>query len=169
MQYKSIYSSPLGEILLAGDEEAITGLWFMDARYAGLGLPPDTPEGRTTAILKAEEWLDVYFSGAEPDFLPRLLPAGSPFRQKVFRLLRQIPRGQTVTYGDLARVLGCASAQAIGGAVGHNPISIMIPCHRVVGADGSLTGYAGGLARKQCLLSLEKADLPSCRAAVLAK
>lgn len=77
--------------------------------------------------------------------------------------------GQTVTYGDLARVLGCASAQAIGGAVGHNPISIMIPCHRVVGADGSLTGYAGGLARKQCLLSLEKADLPSCRAAVLAK
>ena len=155
MQYKSIYSSPLGEILLAGDEEAITGLWFTDARYAGLGLPPDTPEGRTT--------------GAEPDFLPRLLPAGSPFRQKVFRLLRQIPRGQTVTYGDLARVLGCASAQAIGGAVGHNPISIMIPCHRVVGADGSLTGYAGGLARKQCLLSLEKADLPSCRAAVLAK
>ena len=169
MLQKSIYPSPLGEILLAGDEEAVTGLWFTDAKYAGLGLPPDTPVGKTATILKAEEWLDIYFSGKEPDFLPALRPAGSPFRQKVFRLLRQIPRGQTVTYGELARSLGCASAQAVGGAVGHNPISIMIPCHRVVGAEGSLTGYAGGLARKRRLLSLEKADLPSCRAAVLAK
>ena len=165
MLQKSIYPSPLGEILLAGDEEAVTGLWFTDARYAGLGLPPDTPVGKTAAILKAEEWLDIYFSGKEPDFLPALRPAGSPFRQSVFRLLRQIPRGRTVTYGELARLLSCASAQAVGGAVGHNPISILIPCHRVVGADGSLTGYAGGLARKQWLLNLEKADLSSRRAA----
>ena len=169
MLYQSIYPSPLGEILLAGDEDVITGLWFTDAKYAGLGLPPDTPEGKTAAIIQAETWLDIYFSGAEPDFLPELRPAGSPFRQKVFRLLLQIPRGRTATYGELARSLGCASAQAVGGAVGHNPISIMIPCHRVVGAEGSLTGYAGGLARKRRLLSLEKADLPSCRAAVLAK
>ena len=165
MLQKSIYPSPLGEILLAGDEEAVTGLWFTDAKYAGLGLPPDTPVGKTAAILKAEEWLDIYFSGKEPDFLPALRPAGSPFRQRVFRLLRQIPRGRTVTYGELARLLDCASAQAVGGAVGHNPISILIPCHRVVGADGSLTGYAGGLARKQWLLNLEKADLSSRRAA----
>ena len=167
MLQKSIYPSPLGEILLAGDEEALTGLWFTDARYAGLGLSPDTPEGKTEAILRAEKWLDVYFSGAEPDFLPALRPAGSPFRQKVLNLLRQVPWGQTVTYGELARTLGCASAQAVGGAVGHNPISIMIPCHRVVGTDGSLTGYAGGLARKQWLLKLEKADLSSRRAAAL--
>ena len=165
MLQKSIYPSPLGEILLAGDEEAVTGLWFTDAKYAGLGLPPDTPVGKTAAILKAEEWLDIYFSGKEPDFLPALRPAGSPFRQRVFRLLRQIPRGRTVTYRELARLLSCASAQAVGGAVGHNPISILIPCHRVVGADGSLTGYAGGLARKQWLLNLEKADLSSHRAA----
>ena len=169
MLQKSIYPSPLGEILLAGDEEAVTGLWFTDAKYAGLGLPPDTPVGKTAAILKAEEWLDIYFSGKEPDFLPALRPAGSPFRQRVFRLLRQIPRGRTVTYGELARLLSCASAQAVGGAVGHNPISILVPCHRVVGADGSLTGYAGGLARKQWLLNLEKADLSSRRAAVLIK
>ena len=169
MLQKSIYPSPLGEILLAGDEEAITGLWFTDAKYAGLGLPPDTPEGKTAAIIQAENWLDVYFSGAEPNFLPRLLPAGSPFRQKVFRLLRQIPRGETVTYGELARALGCSGAQAVGGAVGHNPISIMIPCHRVVGSDGSLTGYAGGLARKQWLLNLEKADLSPRRAVLLTK
>ena len=169
MLQKSIYPSPLGEILLAGDEEAITGLWFTDAKYAGLGLPPDTPEGKTAAIIQAENWLDVYFSGAEPNFLPRLLPAGSPFRQKVFRLLRQIPRGKTVTYGELARALGCSGAQAVGGAVGHNPISIMIPCHRVVGSDGSLTGYAGGLARKQWLLNLEKADLSPRRAVLLTK
>ena len=167
MLQKSIYPSPLGEILLAGDEEAVTGLWFTDAKYAGLGLPPDTPVGKTATILKAEEWLDIYFSGKEPDFLPALRPAGSPFRQKVFRLLRQIPRGRTVTYGELARLLSCASAQAVGGAVGHNPISILIPCHRVVGADGSLTGYAGGLARKQWLLNLEKADLPCRWAATL--
>ena len=169
MLQKSIYPSPLGEILLAGDEEAITGLWFTDAKYAGLGLPPDTPEGKTAAIIQAENWLDVYFSGAEPNFLPRLLPAGSPFRQKVFRLLRQIPRGKTVTSGELARALGCSGAQAVGGAVGHNPISIMIPCHRVVGSDGSLTGYAGGLARKQWLLNLEKADLSPRRAVLLTK
>ena len=167
MLQKSIYPSPLGEILLAGDEEAITGLWFRGAKYAELGLSPDTPVGTTQAIAQAEKWLDIFFSGSEPDFLPPLRPAGSPFRQKVFRLLRQIPRGQTVTYGELARALGCKSAQAVGGAVGHNPISIMIPCHRVVGTDGSLTGYAGGLARKQWLLNLEKADLPCRWAATL--
>lgn len=160
MVQKSQYSSPLGRILLAGDETALTGLWFAGARYAGQGLPPDAPEGRTGPILQAEKWLDIYFSGGIPDFLPPLAPAGTPFRQSVWTLLRQIPRGSTVSYGELARTLGGVSPRAVGGAVGHNPISILIPCHRVVGSHGSLTGYAGGLARKQWLLQLEKGEAP---------
>lgn len=160
MLYQTEYETPLGTVILAGDADALTGLWFSDARYARLGLPPDTPAGTPAAVLQAEHWLDLYFSGRIPDFCPVLRPAGSPFRQKVWALLRQVPRGQTVTYGALARALGGVSAQAVGGAVGHNPISILIPCHRVTGADGSLTGYAGGLPRKQRLLELEGALPP---------
>ena len=98
----------------------------------------------------------MYFAKKIPDFLPPLKPKGTPFQQKVWELLLQIPYGKICTYSDLAKQLGCKSAQAVGGAVGRNPISILIPCHRVVGANGSLTGYAGGLEKKEFLLHLEK-------------
>ena len=116
-------------------------------------------------ITRARRWLDLYFAGREPGFLPPLHPAGSTFQQAVWALLLQIPYGQTVTYGELARQLAekqgrpRMSAQAVGGAVGHNKISIIIPCHRVVGTGGSLTGYAGGIDRKVKLLALEQADM----------
>lgn len=111
--------------------------------------------------MDTKRWLDIYFSGHEPDFTPPLHPVGSPFRQAVWQLLLEIPYGQTTTYGALAKRLnaGRMSAQAVGGAVGHNPISIIVPCHRVVGANGSLTGYAGGLERKIKLLEIEKKDM----------
>ena len=121
---------------------------------------------RETPILKeAKRWLDIYFTGREPDFMPPLHPIGSAFRQSVWEILLQIPYGQTVTYGEIARQLadkqGIAkmSAQAVGGAVGHNEISVIIPCHRVVGTSGSLTGYAGGVDKKAALLKLERADM----------
>lgn len=110
-------------------------------------------------------WLDIYFSGKEPDFTPPLHLTGSPFRLSVWKLLQQIPYGKTMTYGELARRIAGQrglphmSAQAVGGAVGHNPISIIVPCHRVVGSDGSLTGYAGGVDKKQRLLALEGVDV----------
>ena len=113
---------------------------------------------------ETKRWLDIYFAGREPDFLPPLHLAGSPFRQEVWALLRQIPYGETTTYRALAeavarkRGLRRMSAQAVGGAVGHNPSSIIVPCHRVVGSDGSLTGYAGGIDKKMRLLTLENAE-----------
>ena len=119
----------------------------------------------TPALADAAHWLDVYFSGHEPDFTPPLHPAGTPFQRTVWALLGQIPYGETTTYGALAQTLAARgglasmSAQAVGGAVGHNPISLMIPCHRVVGTNGSLTGYGGGIARKVKLLELERADM----------
>ena len=124
------------------------------------GAPQETP-----VLEETKRWLDIYFAGREPDFLPPLHLAGSPFRQEVWALLRQIPYGETTTYRALAeavarkRGLRRMSAQAVGGAVGHNPISIIVPCHRVVGSDGSLTGYAGGLERKVQLLRLEGVDM----------
>lgn len=119
----------------------------------------------TSILSEAKRWLDVYFSGEEPNFTPPLHPIGSPFRQAVWQILLQIPYGQTTTYGEIARQLaekhGIAhmSAQAVGGAVGHNEVSIIIPCHRVVGTNGSLTGYAGGIDKKIRLLELEKTDM----------
>ena len=159
------YDSPLGGILLAADDAGLTGLWFDGAKYYAAGLPREYSESETPALAAARRWLDIYFGGAEPDFLPPLHPVGSPFRQAVWELLLQIPYGRTVTYGELARQLavekGIArmSAQAVGGAVGHNRISLIIPCHRVVGTDGSLTGYAGGVERKKRLLELENVDM----------
>ena len=119
----------------------------------------------TLALAEAVRWLDAYFSGREPDFLPPLHPHGTAFQRAVWDILRSIPYGQTMTYGEIARRLAAQqglshmSAQAVGGAVGHNPVSILIPCHRVVGADGSLTGYAGGVDKKRFLLELEEADM----------
>ena len=159
------YDSPLGKILLAADEEGMTGVWFEAQKYFAAKLPPENEEGTMPVLGDACRWLDVYFSGREPDFTPKLHLIGSDFRQAVWALLLQIPYGQTVTYGELARQLAekqgrpRMSAQAVGGAVGHNKISIIIPCHRVVGTGGSLTGYAGGIDRKVKLLALEQTDM----------
>ena len=159
------YDSPMGRILLAADEIGLRGLWFDGQKYFARDLPEKRIEQETHALAEARRWLDVYFTGKEPDFLPPLHPAGSTFQQAVWALLLQIPYGQTVTYGELARQLAekqgrpRMSAQAVGGAVGHNKISIIIPCHRVVGTGGSLTGYAGGIDRKVKLLALEQADM----------
>lgn len=158
-------ASPLGGILLAANDIGLTGLWFDGQKYYADNLPAEHIERETPILTDAKRWLDVYFSGKEPDFTPPLHIVGSAFRQAVWELLLQIPYGQTVTYSELARQLvekqGLArmSAQAVGGAVGHNPISLIIPCHRVVGAGGSLTGYAGGIDKKIMLLELEQADM----------
>ncbi len=157
MLFLTHYASPLGPILLAADETGLTGLWFEAQKYFPSFLGVDYQEKETPVLTETVRWLDVYFSGKDPGFLPPLHPQGSPFRQTVWDILLTIPRGQTITYGEIARRLGVRSAQAVGGAVGHNPISILIPCHRVVGSDGSLTGYAGGFDRKTRLLQLEGA------------
>lgn len=157
MLFLTHYASPLGPILLAADETGLTGLWFEGQKYFPSFLGVDYQEKETPVLTETARWLDVYFSGKDPDILPPLHPQGSPFRQTVWDILLTIPRGQTMTYGEIARRLGVHSAQAVGGAVGHNPISILIPCHRVVGSDGSLTGYAGGFDRKTRLLQLEGA------------
>lgn len=165
MMFTAHYQSPLGEILLAADEVGLTGLWFDRAKYYAAGLAPQSTERETPPLTEAKRWLDVYFSGKMPDFMPPLHPIGSAFRQAVWNILLQIPYGQTMTYGEIARQLAKKrgvsrmSAQAVGGAVGHNKISILIPCHRVVGTNGSLTGYAGGLDKKIKLLELERADI----------
>lgn len=165
MIYTQHYESPLGGIQLAADETGLTGLWFDGEKYYADNLAAEHEARDTQALGAAKRWLDVYFAGKEPDFLPPLHPIGSAFRQEVWQLLLEIPYGQTTTYGALARRLAerrglrHMSAQAVGGAVGHNEISILIPCHRVVGTSGSLTGYAGGIDKKLSLLRLEQADL----------
>ena len=161
MNYTQLIPSPLGNILLSADEIGLTGLWFEGEKYYADALPREHIERETPVLTDTKRWLDVYFTGREPDFTPPLHPAGSPFRQAVWQLLLEIPYGQTTTYGALAKRLGGVhmSAQAVGGAVGHNPISIIVPCHRVVGANGSLTGYAGGLDRKIRLLEIEQTDM----------
>ena len=165
MVYTCHYDSPLGGILLAADEIGLTGLWFDGEKYFADNLPAEHAERETPILVEAKRWLDVYFTGKEPDFLPPLHPIGSAFRQSVWAILLQIPYGKTTTYGEIARQLAekqklpRMSAQAVGGAVGHNEISIIIPCHRVVGTNGSLTGYAGGIDKKKKLLKLECTDM----------
>ncbi len=164
MQYTGVCQTPLGEVLLAGDGQGLTGLWFKGGKYYALGLLPEREERETAVFDQTRRWLDIYFSGREPDFMPPIHLTGTPFQLAVWELLRRIPYGQTLTYGELAariaaeRGLSHMSAQAVGGAVGHNPVSILVPCHRVVGKNGSLTGYAGGLDRKIKLLGLEGLD-----------
>ena len=164
MTFTLHYDSPLGGILLAADEIGLTGLWFDGEKYFADNLPAEHIQKETFILLEAKRWLDIYFTGQEPDFLPPLHPIGSAFRQSVWEILLQIPYGQTVTYGEIARKMAelkntsHMSAQAVGGAVGHNAISIMIPCHRVVGTNGSLTGYAGGIDKKRKLLELEGSE-----------
>ena len=164
MTFTQHYDSLLGGILLAADEAGLTGLWFDGQKYFARDLPAERMEQDTPVLSEAMRWLDIYFTGREPDFTPPLHPIGSAFRQGVWDILLQIPYGQTATYGEIARQLAAKlglprmSAQAVGGAVGHNEISIIIPCHRVVGTNGSLTGYAGGIDKKVKLLELEHAD-----------
>ena len=151
--------------MLAADETGLRGLWFDGQKYFARDLNAERIEQNTPALTEAKRWLDIYFAGKEPDFLPPLHPTGSAFRQSVWEILLKITYGQTITYGDIARQLAAKrglanmSAQAVGGAVGHNEISVIIPCHRVVGANGSLTGYAGGIDKKIKLLKLERADM----------
>ncbi len=165
MVYTCHYTSPLGGILLAADEIGLTGLWFDGQKYFARDLPAEHIDQQTPILTEAMRWLDIYFTGKEPDFVPPLHPIGSEFRQAVWDILLQIPYGQTTTYGEIARQLAVQqglpkiSAQAVGGAVGHNEISIIIPCHRVVGTNGSLTGYAGGIDKKVKLLELEHTDM----------
>ena len=160
MRYVDRYSSPLGWITLAADGAALTGLWIEGQKYAG-----DVSGYRQEPLPVFDEtkrWLDVYFRGEDPGPVPPLAPAGTAFRQAVWGVLAAIPYGQTMTYGQISRILaqqrGSSSPRAVGSAVGHNPISILIPCHRVVGAGGTLTGYAGGLERKRKLLALERGE-----------
>lgn len=165
------YGSPVGGLVLAADGEALCGLWLEGQKYFGGGLIDGAAPGEDLPVfVRARDWLDRYFAGTRPD--PRelpLAPVGGEFRQAVWKLLLEIPCGQTVTYGELARRiaaqrgLASMSAQAVGGAVGHNPISIIIPCHRVVGTGGSLTGYAGGVDKKRWLLAHEGVDVSRLR------
>ena len=170
MEYTCSYSSPLGEMTMASDGTYLTGLWFNGQKYFGStlrkaheDLPGDRAQKEIPVFAQTKKWLDAYFAGKCPAFLPPLAPKGSPFRQKVWELLLAIPYGETRTYGELAKILSGEktgmSAQAVGGAVGHNPISIIIPCHRVLGSGGQLIGYAGGLDKKKYLLVLEGKEI----------
>ena len=173
MDFTAHYDSPLGSITLASDGIALTGLWFDGQKHYAATLesvPSEKPD--LPVFVETRRWLDLYFDGKRPDFTPPLAPTGTPFQQKVWNILLDIPYGKTTTYGEIAKRIVetmCTSSlhpthmspQAIGGAVGHNPISIIIPCHRVVGANGSLTGYAGGLERKAWMLQMEKRCLIS--------
>lgn len=167
MHHTSRYNSPIGGIFLAADDIGLTGLWFDGEKYYCDNLDNNHIEKETPILKEAKHWLDIYFSGHKPDFTPPLHPIGSAFRQSVWKILQEIPYGKTITYNDIAKQIakqkGIAkmSAQAVGGAVGHNEISIIIPCHRVVGTSGSLTGYAGGIDKKSKLLALEGCNM-SC-------
>ena len=159
MTYAAYYSSPLGRIVLMSDGTALTELDFAEGvpESSAVHTQKDLPVFR-----EAMRWLDLYFAGRKPDFSPALNPTGTAFQMSVWAILQTIPFGETTTYGAIAHRLEedtgkRMSAQAVGGAVGRNPISIIIPCHRVIGADGSLTGYAGGLDKKEYLLALEGA------------
>ncbi len=167
MNYTYHYDSPLGGITLASDGKALTGLWFDGQKYFGSTLfsnsdPQNLSDLSLPVLEQACEWLTVYFSGKKPDFTPPLSLKAKPFSKAVWEILLTIPYGQTMTYGEIAakiarlRGLPSMSAQAVGGAVGHNPISLIIPCHRVVGTNGSLTGYAGGIDKKERLLAMER-------------
>ena len=163
MQYTTTYQSPLGEILLAADEIGLTGLWFDGEKYYAWNLDENHEEKEVPVFQEAKRWLDIYFSGREPDFMPPMHMLGTAFQKEVWEILRTIPYGETTTYGGIAakiakkRGLPRMSAQAVGNAVGRNELSILIPCHRVVGTNGSLTGYAGGIDKKTALLKLEGA------------
>lgn len=169
MQYIDHYESPLGKMTMAGDGERLTGLWFDGQKYFGSTLGKLVREQKLPVFVQTKQWLDLYFAGERPDFVPplQLDTAGTAFRREVWKILLEIPYGETMTYREIAgriaagRGIKTMSAQAVGGAVGHNPVSLIVPCHRVVGSDGSLTGYAGGLDRKKKLLEMEQRQIRS--------
>jgi methylated-DNA-[protein]-cysteine S-methyltransferase len=169
MYHSTTYQSPVGSLTLSSDGDSLVGLWIEGQKYHGGAISEKMTEKDDLPIFDVVKgWLDRYFAGERPDIsqLP-LSPKGGDFRRRVWDILREIPYGETTTYGDIAKRVAAAmskesmSGQAIGGAVAHNPISIVIPCHRVVGANGSLTGYAGGVDVKTKLLELEGVDM-SC-------
>lgn len=159
------YTSPLGGMTLSSNGEALTGLWFDGQKYYPHKLVEESIEAELPIFTQTCKWLNIYFSGEKPDFTPPISLQTTPFRKAVYDILLMIPYGQIMTYGEIARIIAeqqgaeRMSAQAVGGAIGHNPISIIVPCHRVIGADGSPTGYAGGLDKKKVLLKLEKYNI----------
>jgi len=161
MQYTTQFDSPLGKMLLAADEKGITGLWFYGEKYFADGLAREHKEEITPALKKALQWLKLYFDGKKPQFMPPIHMMGTIFQMSVWNILQTIPYGKTTTYGAIAKKIAAKrgtkqmSAQAVGGAVGHNKISILIPCHRVLGSNGDLTGYAAGIDKKKALLQIE--------------
>lgn len=164
--YVKEYMSPVGRILLAERGCGLIGLWIEGQKYFFGSAKGMIEERETPVLLSTSKWLDSYFAGEKPDIAELTLnPIGGEFRQEVWKILREIPYGQITTYGEIAREMAIRSgkqkmsAQAVGGAVGHNQISIIIPCHRVVGANGCLTGYAGGIQTKIKLLTHEGVDM----------
>lgn len=166
MEYKSLYKSPIGTIILTSDSKYLTGLWFDTTRFKKLRIVKKNDINDDLPIFKkTKDWLDSYFNGQKPD--PSLIPLkleGTSFRLKVWNILKKIPYGTTTTYKEISQKLcqennlSRMSAQAVGNAIGHNPISIIIPCHRVISKDGNITGYGGGITKKIKLLKLEKID-----------
>ncbi len=159
MLVKSEYLSPIGKLTLVASDNTLVGLWIAGQRHhvdvTGI------PFGHSTVLQRASRWLDIYFAGGHPAVDFELSPTGTAFQRVVWRALREIPYGTVASYADIARHVGCASARAVGGAVGRNPISIIIPCHRVVGAHGAMIGYAGGIDAKKKLLGLEQGIIPA--------
>lgn len=153
------FDSPLGTVQLCSDGKCLTAVVFPAQKFADRHIPKDALPGSCRVLEESKLWLRDYFRGEPPRQLPPIRLEGTPFQTRVWKQLLKIPYGETITYGALAKQLGCRSAQAVGGAVGRNPISILVPCHRVVGADGKLTGYAAGLQKKEYLLNLEKDHL----------
>jgi O-6-methylguanine DNA methyltransferase len=170
------YNSPIGSITLASDGESLTGLWFDGQKFDRATVRESSRENGDLPVFKsAVKWLDIYFSGKAPDFTPPLKIEGSDFKKAVAKIMLEIPFGRTKTYGDIAKELArtfhrkAMSAQAVGGAVGHNAIAIIVPCHRVLGKGGKLTGYAGGLERKIFLLKNEGLSASDYKALDVAK
>ena len=162
MDYTYHYSSPIGGITMASNGESLTGLWFDGQKYFASTLSQRHMEKQLPVFDRTCEWLDLYFSGKGPDFMPHVFMCVSNFRRDVYEILMTIRFGETTTYKEVADLIAkkhriiSMSAQAVGGAIAHNPISLVIPCHRVIGTNGKLTGYAGGLDKKEWLLDMEK-------------
>ncbi len=167
MKYINKYNSKIGNLILASNGDAITGIWFENQK----NFINTFPEKETNLPIfdETKKWLDIYFTGKNPNFMPNIILNGSEFRLKVWNILKQIPYGKITTYGEIAKKIAeeksikKMSAQAVGSAIGHNPVSIIIPCHRVIGNNGKLTGYAGGIERKYELLKLEGIDVSNMK------
>ncbi|MDR2021570.1 MAG: methylated-DNA--[protein]-cysteine S-methyltransferase [Treponema sp.] len=165
MEYVYKIKSPVGMLTVSSDGKNVSGLWIEGQKYFAKTLGKDVLEQNLPIFEDVKKWLGIYFSGKEPDFMPPLMPEGSPFQKSIWNILRKIPYGQITSYGAIAKQLELenngkpASARAAGSAVGHNPVSILIPCHRVIGKNGDLTGYAGGLAIKRKLLQMEGVEI----------